>query len=135
MCGSHRRHRPHRTSPPCVELDASSSDSRQSPLPAFGSSKIDRRHLERLAIVYVRQSDPHEVLLHRESKEMQYNLPDRAVSLGWPRERVLIIDEDQGQSATSDASRVCKSLLTFLIRTARNTEKIARFSIIEGHKL
>ena len=93
------------TSPPCGELDAPSSGSRQSPLPAFGSSKIDRRHLERLAIVYVRQSDPHQVLLHRESKELQYNLADRAVSLGWPRERVLIIDEDQGQSGTSAASR------------------------------
>ena len=93
------------TSPPRAGLDASPSGSRQSPLPAFGSSKIDHRHLERLAIVYVRQSDPHQVLLHRESKELQYNLADRAVSLGWPRERVLIIDEDQGQSATSAASR------------------------------
>jgi DNA invertase Pin-like site-specific DNA recombinase len=58
-----------------------------------------------LAIVYVRQSDPQQVLQHRESKELQYNLAERAVSLGWLRERVLIIDEDQGQSATSAASR------------------------------
>ncbi len=91
------------TSPPCAELDASSSGSRQSPLPAFGSSTIDRRHLERLAIVYVRQSDPHQVLLHRESKELQYNLADRAVSLGWPRERVLIIDEDSRGHPSDDS--------------------------------
>ena len=41
------------------------------------------------------------MLQHRESKELQYNLADRAVALGWPRERVLVIDEDQGQSAQS----------------------------------
>jgi DNA invertase Pin-like site-specific DNA recombinase len=72
---------------------------------AFPSSKILHRHLERLAVVYVRQSDPQQVLQHRESKELQYNLADRASALGWPRERVLIIDEDQGQSAQSAASR------------------------------
>ena len=93
------------TSAQCGELDAASSGVRRSPSLAFGSSKIVRRHLERLAIVYVRQSDPQQVLQHRESKELQYNLADRAVSLGWPRERVLVIDEDQGQSAQSAASR------------------------------
>jgi DNA invertase Pin-like site-specific DNA recombinase len=72
---------------------------------AFPSSKILHHHLERLAVVYVRQSDPQQVLQHRESKELQYNLADRASALGWPRERVLIIDEDQGQSAQSAASR------------------------------
>jgi DNA invertase Pin-like site-specific DNA recombinase len=89
---------------PGSELDAAPSDAGQS-LSAFGSSKIAPRHLERLAIVYVRQSDPQQVLQHRESKELQYNLADRAVALGWRRERVLVIDEDQGQSAQSAASR------------------------------
>jgi DNA invertase Pin-like site-specific DNA recombinase len=89
----------------CGEPAAAPPDSRQSPSLAFCSSKIARRHLERLAIVYVRQSDPQQVLQHRESKELQYNLADRAVSVGWPRERVLVIDEDQGQSAQSAASR------------------------------
>ena len=45
------------------------------------------------------------MLQHRESKELQYNLVNRAVALGWPRERVLVIDEDQGQSAQSAAGR------------------------------
>ncbi len=89
----------------CGELNAASSGARQSPSLPFGSSKILHRHHERLAIVYVRQSDPQQVLQHRESKELQYNLADRAVALGWPRERVLVIDEDQGQSAQSAASR------------------------------
>ena len=87
------------------EPAAAPPDSRQSPSLAFGSSKIAHRHHERLAIVYVRQSDPQQVLQHRESKELQYNLADRAVALGWPRERVLVIDEDQGQSAQSAECR------------------------------
>ena len=86
------------------ECDAASPDDGQS-RPVFGSPKILHRHHERWAIVYVRQSDPQQVLQHRESKELQYNLADRAVELGWPRERVLVIDEDQGQSAQSATSR------------------------------
>ncbi len=86
------------------ELDTASHDVGLS-LSAFGSSKITHRHHDRLAIVYVRQSDPQQVLQHRESRELQYNLVNRAVALGWPRERVLVIDEDQGQSAQSAASR------------------------------
>ena len=87
-----------------AEIGAASLDTGHS-LSAFGSSKISHRHRERLAVVYVRQSDPQQVLQHRESKELQYNLADRAIALGWPRERVLVIDEDQGQSAQSAASR------------------------------
>lgn len=87
------------------EVDAASPDTDQSHSFAFGSSKIAHRHHERLAIVYVRQSDPQQVLQHRESKELQYKLVDRAVALGWLRERVLVIDEDQGQSAQSAAAR------------------------------
>jgi DNA invertase Pin-like site-specific DNA recombinase len=93
------------TSTPRGELNAVSPDVGQSHSLAFGSIKILPRHHERIAIVYVRQSDPQQVLQHRESKELQYNLADRAVTLGWPRERVLVIDEDQGQSAQSAASR------------------------------
>jgi DNA invertase Pin-like site-specific DNA recombinase len=62
------------------------------------SLKILDRHLDRLAIVYVRQSDPQQVLNHRESRERQYALADLAVAWGWPRDRVLIIDDDQGLS-------------------------------------
>ncbi len=62
------------------------------------TSKIFDRHHERLAIVYVRQSSPHQVLEHRESRARQYALVDHAVDLGWPKDRVLVIDEDQGQS-------------------------------------
>ena len=66
---------------------------------ALRSPKILDLHLDRLAIVYVRQSDPRQVLNHRESRERQYALADHAAALGWPRDRILIIDDDQGVTA------------------------------------
>jgi len=72
----------------------------------FGSRKIQPKHRERLAVVYVRQSTPRQVLENRESTERQYDLAQRAVALGWPVERVLIIDEDQGRSAQSAEARL-----------------------------
>jgi DNA invertase Pin-like site-specific DNA recombinase len=68
---------------------------------AFGlrsTSKIRDVHLNRLAMVYVRQSTPQQVLENRESRERQYALAQFAQRLGWPAERVVVIDEDQGQS-------------------------------------
>ena len=69
------------------------------PEPLFGGGKIQPHHWERLAIVYVRQSSPQQVLEHRESAALQYDLKRRAVALGWLAERVVVIDEDQGHSA------------------------------------
>lgn len=69
------------------------------------SHKIQDRHLDLWAIVYIRQSTPHQILEHRESRERQYALVEYAVSLGWPRERILVIDEDQGQSGKSAETR------------------------------
>ena len=53
------------------------------------SSKIRSAHLEKLAIVYVRQSSPQQVLENRESTARQYAFAEHAVALGWPRDRVL----------------------------------------------
>lgn len=69
------------------------------------SSKIRDRHLDRLAIVYVRQSSPQQVLDHKESRERQYELVDHALALGWPKSRTLVIDEDQGRTAKKSDSR------------------------------
>jgi DNA invertase Pin-like site-specific DNA recombinase len=69
------------------------------------STKIAAGHLEKLAIVYIRQSSQHQVLYHRESRERQYALADLAKSLGWPAERVLVIDDDQGRSGKSAENR------------------------------
>ena len=70
-----------------------------SPPRVLRSPKIRDLHLDRIAIVYVRQSDPQQVFNHRESRERQYELVELAVALGWPRDRVLLIDDDQGQTA------------------------------------
>jgi DNA invertase Pin-like site-specific DNA recombinase/DNA-binding transcriptional MerR regulator len=69
------------------------------------SAKIQPTHLERLGIVYLRQSDPRQVRNHPESTARQYALKQRAVELGWPADRVEVIDEDLGQSATGTAWR------------------------------
>ena len=69
------------------------------------SLKILDRHLDCIAIVYVRQSDPQQVLNHRESRERQYALADLAAAWGWPRDRILIIDDDQGLSGRTADQR------------------------------
>src|SRR5947209_18992688 len=68
-------------------------------------SKIRDAHLDKLAIVYVRQSTPQQVLENRESTARQYALADYAHLLGWPRERILVIDEDLGRSGRFSENR------------------------------
>jgi DNA invertase Pin-like site-specific DNA recombinase len=67
--------------------------------------KVGERHLERLAVVYVRQSTRQQVIHHGEATRLQYGLVERAVTLGWPVSRVLVIDEDLGKSGASTAGR------------------------------
>jgi DNA invertase Pin-like site-specific DNA recombinase len=69
------------------------------------TTKIQPSHRERLALVYVRQSSPQQVLHHRESAELQYRLSERAAAMGWPNERIRIIDDDQGLSGRSIEGR------------------------------
>src|SRR3954451_9374542 len=69
------------------------------------SPKLRPWHLDRAAIVYLRQSTPQQVLDHKESTARQYALADRAVALGWPRERVVTIDDDLGKSGQSIEGR------------------------------
>jgi DNA invertase Pin-like site-specific DNA recombinase len=68
-------------------------------------SKVQPRHLERLAAVYVRQSTTRQVLENRESTALQYGLRSRAIQWGWPPEQVLVIDEDLGCSGASAEGR------------------------------
>ena len=65
------------------------------------SGKIAKEHLTREAIVYIRQSRPHQVRDNRESGERQYNLAERARVLGWPAGSITTIDEDQGRTAAA----------------------------------
>ncbi len=69
-----------------------------------GVEKISSEHLARVACTYVRQSTLAQVHNNAESRERQYELVERAVALGWPAERVRVIDCDLGISA-SDAAR------------------------------
>ena len=71
----------------------------------LSSPKLRPWHLDRTAVVYVRQSTPQQVLDHQESTARQYALADRAVALGWPRSQVLVIDEDLGKSGQSVEGR------------------------------
>src|SRR5271156_640593 len=59
----------------------------------------------KLAYIYVRQSSVTQVKHHQESTELQYRLVDRAVALGWPHERVQVIDEDLGKSGAGGVER------------------------------
>jgi DNA invertase Pin-like site-specific DNA recombinase len=69
------------------------------------SELITPRHLARKAIIYIRQSSPQQVLSNQESLRLQYALRERAISLGWQPEDVVVIDTDLGQSATSAQHR------------------------------
>jgi DNA invertase Pin-like site-specific DNA recombinase len=70
------------------------------------SLKVKDWHRQRKAIVYIRQSTPQQVLEHRESTDRQYSLVHRAALLGWPQDRVEVIDEDQGRSGQSAEGRL-----------------------------
>jgi DNA invertase Pin-like site-specific DNA recombinase len=70
------------------------------------SEKIGPAHLERLAVVYIRQSTAQQVLDHQESTRLQYSLVARARRMGWAEERVLLIDDDLGKSGSDSEGRV-----------------------------
>jgi len=67
--------------------------------------KVRAEHLDRAAVVYVRQSTRQQVLEHAESARLQYALAERAVALGWARSQVVVIDDDLGVSAATADSR------------------------------
>lgn len=67
--------------------------------------KIQKTHLERLAMVYLRQSTPHQVESNRESTQRQYALADRAAQLGWDNSQIQILDSDLGKSGQTVAGR------------------------------
>jgi len=70
-----------------------------------GPTPVLPAHLARTAIVYLRQSNPAQVAQHRESTHRQYALASRAEALGWPPERILVIDADLGVSGAGLAER------------------------------
>jgi hypothetical protein len=67
--------------------------------------KVKADHLKRNAYLYIRQSTLRQVLDNSESTKRQYALRQRAVALGWPEDRIIVIDSDLGQSGASAADR------------------------------
>lgn len=69
------------------------------------SELVKPTHLERRAVVYVRQSTPHQIISNQESLRLQYALRDRAHELGWHDADIDIIDADLGMSGASATRR------------------------------
>ena len=105
-----------------------------------GSAKIVGAHLDRLAVVYLRQSSMAQVREHAESTMRQYGLVEEAVRLGWAREAVVVIDTDLGVSGrwgvaragfAELVSRVCTGEVGAIFgleisRLARSNAEVAR---------
>ena len=66
---------------------------------------LQETHRQKLACIYLRQSTLKQVRQHQESTERQYALRDKALQLGWPAERILLLDHDLGLSGTRTANR------------------------------
>ncbi|HYA81263.1 MAG TPA: recombinase family protein [Methylocystis sp.] len=81
--------------------------------------KITPSHLSRYAVVYLRQSSAAQVEHNRESTERQYALAGKARDLGWPDERIIVIDEDLGLSGSGSAARSGFARLTAEVALAR----------------
>src|SRR5262249_16186856 len=69
------------------------------------SETVQPTPLSRLALVYVRQSSPHQALANQESLKLQYDLQHRAQAVGWDARRVRVIDTDLGCSGRSADGR------------------------------
>src|SRR3954449_5867505 len=71
----------------------------------MGSELVKPHHLGRRAVIYVRQSTPHQVLTNQESLRLQYALRQRAGELGWREADIDVIDADLGLSGGAAAHR------------------------------
>jgi len=76
---------------------------------------VTEYHLERLAVIFVRQSSPGQVRNNVHSRKRQMNLTSRAKELGWPEDKILLIDEDLGVSAKGFVDRQGFGLLRELV--------------------
>ena len=83
------------------------------------NSKVQPTHLQRWALVYIRQSTAAQVAVNRESTDRQYHLRERALQLGWPSERIKIIDEDLAHSGSGLVLRQGFTYLTSEVALGR----------------
>jgi len=68
--------------------------------------RLSNAHRSKTAYIYVRQSSAGQVRHHQESTQLQYRLVERAITLGWPRERICVIDDDLGKSGSGSVERL-----------------------------
>jgi DNA invertase Pin-like site-specific DNA recombinase len=71
----------------------------------MGSELVTAEHLNRKAVVYIRQSTPHQVVSNQESLRLQYALCQRARELGWHEADINVIDADLGLSGAAASHR------------------------------
>jgi hypothetical protein len=113
---SHRTHIPNQQRPQPFRLiygrrsprcwpESFSVFNRRQPVNGTAHEKVNAGHLRRNAYLYIRQSTLRQVFENTESTIQQYDLRQRAVALGWPVERIVVIDSDLGQSAVTAADR------------------------------
>jgi DNA invertase Pin-like site-specific DNA recombinase len=69
------------------------------------SELVTSQHLQKQAVIYIRQSTPHQQISNQESLRLQYALQERAQRLGWHAKDVEVIDADLGLTATSAQHR------------------------------
>jgi DNA invertase Pin-like site-specific DNA recombinase len=74
--------------------------------------KVKASHLKRTAYLYVRQSSLRQVFENTESTQRQYGLREQAVTLGWPLDRIIVIDSDLGLSGASSNREGFRRLVT-----------------------
>lgn len=68
--------------------------------------KVQTQHLNRQALIYIRQSTPKQVQFNQESTRRQYELAEKAHQLGWPQPLIKVIDDDLGLSGASSTHRL-----------------------------
>ena len=96
------------------------------------SDKVRPHHLERKALLYVRQSSAHQVLHNRESSALQYAMRDRLMVLGWSE--IEVIDDDLGRSAAGGVQRAGFERMVAEVCSARSRIRRRR-RLCDGRRL
>jgi DNA invertase Pin-like site-specific DNA recombinase len=99
------------------------------PRPANRPPKIMAHHLDRWAVVYVRQSHPQQVQRHPESAIVQADLRRLALDWGWPSERIRVLVGDQGSSATSTVGRDDFAWLVSEVTPLSRIERVLKWNL------
>ena len=89
---------------------------RRVPSMVSAAAKITGSHLQRVAIVYLRQSSPRQVRENFRSTERQYALAEEAARLGWEAERIVVVDGDLGISGRFSDTQARKGYAQLVAR-------------------